>query len=77
MAHNIRKKEIFSTPDNPSLAHQELVSDVMYEPPTKKICSLNAAIINEANNGNSVAKIMMTQEEGSVDYSTTHKEEEF
>ena len=77
MAHNIWKKEIFSTPDNPSLAHQEVVSDVMYETPTKKSRSLTAAIINVAYNGNLSAKTTVTQEEGSIDYSTTHVEKEF
>ena len=77
MAQDTWKKAIFITPGNPSLAHQEVVSDVMYEPPTKKILSLNAAIINAADNGNLASKIKTNQEEGSADYSTTHVEEEF
>ena len=48
----------------------------MYEPPTKKSCSLAAAIINAADNVNLAAKITITQKEGSLDYSTTHVEEE-
>ena len=51
MAHNIWKKAIYSTPSNPSLAYQEVVSDVMYEPPTMKIRSLTADIINVEYNG--------------------------
>ena len=49
----------------------------MSQSPTKKICFLTAAIINAADNGNLAAKITITQEEGSVDYSTTHVEETF
>ena len=64
----------FLNPGNPSLSHQEVVSDVMNEPPTKKICSLTSAIINAAENRNLAAKITITQEEVSVDYSTTHVE---
>ena len=66
--HNLWKKTLFIiTPSNPSLAHQEVVSDVMYEPPTKKIRSLTTAIINVADNGNLDGKITITQEEGYVD----------
>ena len=54
---------------------QEVVSDVMYEPPTKKSRSLTAAIINAADNRNLDAKITITQEEVSVDYSTIYVEE--
>ena len=43
----------------------------MYESPTKKIRSLTAAIINAADNENLAAKITITREEGSIDYSTT------
>ena len=39
------KKLIFNTPGNPSLAHQEAASDVIYEPPAKKISSITAATI--------------------------------
>ena len=49
----------------------------MYETPTKKSRSLTAAIINVAYNGNLSAKTTVTQEEGSIDYSTTHVEKEF
>ena len=49
----------------------------MYEPPTKKNHYLNEAIINVVDNGNSASKITITQEEGSVDYLTTHVEESF
>ena len=49
----------------------------MYEPPTKKIRSLTAAIINASDNGNLAAKITITQEEGYVYYSTKHAEEEY
>ena len=47
----------------------------MYEPPTKKSRSLTAAKINAADNGNLYEKLTITQEEGYVDYSTTHLEE--
>ena len=47
----------------------------MYEPPTKKSRSLTEAIIDEAYNGYLTEKITITQEEGYVDYSTTHIEE--
>ena len=40
----------FSTPGNPSLAHQEVVSYVVSEPPTNKIRSLTASIINTVDN---------------------------
>ena len=74
--HNLWKKTLFIiTPSNPSLAHQEVVSDVMYEPPTKKIRSLTEAIINAAYDVNLAAKMTITQEEGSVNYSKTHLEE--
>ena len=62
-------------PGNPSLAHQEVVSDIMYEPPTKKSRSLTASIINAEDNGNLSGKITIKQEEGYVDYSTKHVEE--
>ena len=76
--HNLWKKAIFIiTPSNPSLAHQEVVSDVMYEPPTKRIPSITVSIINTANNGELVEKIKIPQEELSVDYYTTHVEEVF
>ena len=48
----------------------------MYEPPTKKSCSLAAAIINAADNVNLAAKITITQKEGYLDYSPRHVEEE-
>ena len=47
----------------------------MYEPPTKRIRSLTEAIINAADDVNFSEKITITQEEGSVSYSTTHLEE--
>ena len=72
MARNIWKKYFFLNPVNPVLAHQEVVSDVMYEPPTNKSRSLTAAIINVADHGNLDVKIRITQEEVCVDYSTTH-----
>ena len=50
------------TPGNPSLAHQEVVSYVMYEPPTKKSRYLTAAIVNTADNGNLAEKKIITQE---------------
>ena len=56
MAQNIWKKYFFSTPGNPSLAHREVVSDAMYEPPTKKIYYLTAAIINAVDNENLAEK---------------------
>ena len=49
----------------------------MSETPTKKIRSLNVSIINAADKGNLSEKPTITQEEGSVDYSTTHVEETF
>ena len=61
------RKLFFSTPDNPLLAHQEMVSDVMYEPPTRNIISITAAIINATDNGNLATKIIITQEEGYID----------
>ena len=64
-----------STTGNPSLTHQEVVSYDMYEPPTKKIRSLSASIINAAHNVKLAAKITITQEEGSIDYFTTYVEE--
>ena len=67
MAQNLGKKDIFRTPGNSSLPHQEVVPDFMYEPTTKKSLSLTAAIINAADNGNLAAKITITQEEGSID----------
>ena len=68
------RKISFITRDNPSLFYQEVVSDVMYELPTKKSSSLTAAMINAEDNGNLDSKIAITQEEGSVDYSTEHVE---
>ena len=47
---------IFFNPVNPVLAHQEVVSDVMYEPPTNKSRSLIASIIKTADNGNLAEK---------------------
>ena len=47
----------------------------MYEYPTKIIRYLSAAIINVVNITNLDAKLTITQEEGSVHYSTTHVEE--
>ena len=73
-SQSIERKICFSTPGNPSLTHQEVVSDVMYEPPTNKSRSLTAAIINAADNGKTASKTKITQEDGSVDYSTTHVE---
>ena len=63
---------LFRNPGNHSLTHQELVSDVIYEPPPKKILSLTAAIINMEDNGNLAAKITITQEERYIDYYKTH-----
>ena len=57
----MEENSIFSTPGNASLAHQEVVSDVMYEPPTKKSRSLTLAIINASDNGKLAAKITITQ----------------
>ena len=55
-------RKIFSvTLGNPSLAHQEVVSYVTHEPPSNKIRSLTAAIINAADNGNVASKITITQ----------------
>ena len=68
----MEESSFFSTPSNPSLAHKEVVPDVMYEPPTKKSRSLTSSIINAADNGNLAGKITITQEEISVNYSTTH-----
>ena len=62
----------FNNLDNPSLTHQEVVLDVVSEPPTNKSSSLTAAIINVANNANLSAKLTITQEELSIAYSTTH-----
>ena len=67
----------FSTPGNPSPNHKEVVSDVVSGPPLKKIRSLNAYVINTVENEKMSAKITITQEEGSVDYYTTHVEEVF
>ena len=47
----------------------------MSEPPTNKNCSLTASIIDAEDNRNLAVKITITQEEVSVDYSTTHVEE--
>ena len=47
----------------------------MSEPPTKKIRSLTAEIINAADDVNLAAKPATTQEDGSVAYYTTHTEE--
>ena len=44
----------------------------MSEPPTKKSRSFTATIINASDNGKLATKLKITQEEGSVDYSTTH-----
>ena len=63
------------TPVNPSLSYKEVVSDVVSEPPTKKLRSLTAAIINATGNANLSAKLTITQEEGSFAYSTIHVEE--
>ena len=50
-----------STPGNTSLAHQEVLSYVVPEPPTKKTSSLTSAIISEADNANLTAKLTITQ----------------
>ena len=57
------EKAPFSTTGNSSLAHQEVVSDVMYETSTKKSHCLTAAIINTAENGNFSAKTTIIEEE--------------
>ena len=49
--------KIHKTPGNPSLTHQEVVSDVLYEPPTNKKCYLTTLIINAADNKKLAAKI--------------------
>ena len=49
----------------------------MYEYHTKKIRSINASAINAEYFGNLAAKTKITQEEGSVDKSTTHVEDCF
>ena len=53
---------IFSTPGKPSLAHQEVVSDIMYEPHKKKRRSLTAANINASDNGKLSSKITIKKE---------------
>ena len=68
------RKLFFRTPGNPSLAHQEVVSYVMSETPTKKIRSLTVSIINAADNVKFSEKLTTTQEEGYVAYYTAHVE---
>ena len=54
-----------------------MVSYVVSETLTMKICSLTSAIINVADNANLAAKITITQEEESIASSTTHVEASF
>ena len=51
-----------------------MVSNVVSESTTKKICSLTAAIINAVDDANLNAILTITQEEGYVAYYTTHVE---
>ena len=74
MTNNIWKIDIYSTPGNPSLNHQEVVPDVVSEPPTNKIRSLTSSTINTTDNANLAAKVTITQEEGCVDSYTKHVE---
>ena len=69
------RKIFLSTPGKLSLNHQEVASDIVSEPPTKKSCFLTAAIINVADNSKFSSKITMTQEEGYLASSTTYVEE--
>ena len=58
----MEESSFFGTTGNPSLAHKEVVSDVMYEPPTKKIRFITEAIINAEDNGKLASKITIAQE---------------
>ena len=77
MTNNIWKIDIFSTPGNPSITHQEVVPDVVSDPPTNKIRSLTSPTINTTDNANLAAKVTTPQEEGYLDSYTTHVEAEF
>ena len=57
----MEESSFLSTPGNSSLSYQGVVSDVMYEPTTKKNHSLAATIINAADDANLDAKMIITQ----------------
>ena len=73
MHHNIWKEiYVFFTTGNASLTDQEVLSDVVYEPPTNQSRSLTSAIINTAYNAKLTVKLTIIQEEESIFSSTTN-----
>ena len=51
-SQSMEEISFFGTPGKPLLAHQEVVSYVMYENPIKKLYSLTASIINMVDDAN-------------------------
>ena len=58
--HNTRK--LLPRRKEDDMEFQSVVYDIVSEPPTKKILSFTAAIINAADNANLDVKLTITQE---------------